>query len=175
MVHGGSQKNSRRVVVVIRARGRYEVSFDSKGRFPVPARVRESLARDGHEVLVASYWRGRLKIFSLADWEAIEEQVAGSGPFAASNENAIYAFIANASEGVLDRTGRLRIPAALREWAGIEREAVVLGVLGVLEVWNPTKLDEQTRRSVAALDTTGGLDDLTLPRRGPAPKVGEDQ
>jgi MraZ protein len=155
---------------VIRARGRYEVRLDSKGRFPVPARVREALGRDGQETLVTAYWRGRLKVFSLEDFESIESQVAGSGPFKAANEDAIYAFIGNANEAKLDRSGRLRLPPKLREWAGIEREAVVLATLGVLELWNPEALEERTEQSRRALDVSGGLEWLALPRRGSGPE-----
>ena len=155
--------------ILIPARGQHEVKLDAKGRFPMPARIRELIGEYGHKALVTAYWNGRLRIYSMDDWEQIELRWANDPEF--SDEDALYAFIANAEEGKLDKSGRLRLPNHLREWADIANEAVIVGLgrIGVLEVWNP---EAYQRRVVAARqgsDRKGDMSRLTIPMRIPAP------
>jgi MraZ protein len=46
---------------------------------------------------------------------------------------------AGADEGSLDKQGRIGIPASLREYAALERDVVVIGVMDRIEIWNPDR------------------------------------
>jgi MraZ protein len=46
-------------------------------------------------------------------------------------------FFSAGDEVVPDKQGRIGIPAVLREYAGLDREVVVIGVRDRLEIWNP--------------------------------------
>jgi len=151
-------------VEVIRARGRFRVKFDDKGRFPLPARIRDVMNTGGHDTLVMSVWDGRVIAFSVPDWENIEDQVAGTGPFAAVRQDAVYAFFSRACEATLDKNGRLRLPPELLEMAGLGKEVVVLAMFGYVELWDPERLDARERRALDNVDQAGGIDFVTLAR-----------
>ena len=56
-----------------------------------------------------------------------------------SGRGFIRIFFSGAEEVVPDKQGRISIPQVLRDYAALEREVVVIGVLDRLEIWNPTK------------------------------------
>ena len=47
---------------------------------------------------------------------------------------------AGASEETPDKQGRINIPPMLREYAGLDRDVVVIGVMNRIEIWDPTAL-----------------------------------
>ena len=50
-----------------------------------------------------------------------------------------------ASDEVPDKQGRISVPSALREYAGLDRDCVVVGNHGTVEIWNPTAWDDYPR------------------------------
>ena len=64
-------------------------------------------------------------------------------------------FFSGGEEATPDKSGRIGIPAPLREYAGLEKEVVVIGVRDRLEIWNPTAWEDYQAdevRRFAALD-----------------------
>ncbi len=107
--------------------------LDEKGRLIMPAKFRDRLA-DG---LVMTKGQERcLYVYTVADFIQIATRLQ-SGP---TSSKAVRDFgrmlLAGASEEVPDRQGRVTIPASLRGYAGLDREAVVVGMVGRLEVWD---------------------------------------
>src|SRR3954471_1919561 len=102
--------------------GEYRHSVDDKGRLAVPSRFRAQLDAG----LVVSRWLDAcLAIHTRTGWDALATKVAGL-PIsdAASRLFQRYVF-AGAFEAELDRQGRVVVPAFLREWAGLDGEAVI--------------------------------------------------
>ena len=60
----------------------------------------------------------------------------------AQGRNLQRSFMANASEVEADKQGRILIPPALREMAGLEKDVVVAGVSDRCEIWDKQKWDE---------------------------------
>ena len=52
-------------------------------------------------------------------------------------------FFANAVEVEMDRLGRVLIPQFLRNIAGLEKDAVIVGVGELIEIWSPTTWQRQ--------------------------------
>ena len=61
------------------------------------------------------------------------------------------ALFASAYEVELDRQGRIVVPASLRELAGLEGDAVIVGARDHAEIWAPTRWDDY-RRAMEAPD-----------------------
>jgi MraZ protein len=53
-----------------------------------------------------------------------------------------YTFTATAVEVTPNAQGRVGIPQALREFAGIEGDALVIGMNNRIEIWSKQKFDE---------------------------------
>ena len=116
--------------------GEYRHSVDDKGRVAVPARFRVQLESGA---VVSRWLDGCLAIHTRPGWEALAARVAGlpvTDP--ASRLFTRYVF-AGAFEADLDRQGRVVLPAFLREWAGLESEAVIVGSRDHAEIWEPSR------------------------------------
>lgn len=120
--------------------GRYEHTIDSKGRLAIPARYRAALERG----LVITRGIDRcLTLYPLAAWAALAEKV-NALPLADANARALRRlFFAEAADATLDGQGRIVVPAALRAYAGIADQAVIVGMNTAIEVWSPARWAEQ--------------------------------
>ena len=113
--------------------GEFEHSLDAKGRLIMPAKLRESI---GDTFVVTKGLDGCLFAFSITEWTNFEEKLK-SLPL--SNKNSrefVRFFLSGATECEIDKQGRFLIPNNLRIAAGLEKEAVVIGVGTRLEIWN---------------------------------------
>ncbi len=114
--------------------GEYRHTVDEKGRVAVPARFRAQLA-DG--AFVSRWIDGCLAIFPRADWDALTARVAGL-PVTDPGARAFGRFLfGGAIEAELDRQGRVLLPTYLRDYAGLEGEAVIVGTRDHAEIWAP--------------------------------------
>lgn len=133
----GERQGTRRVFT-----GEYRHSVDDKGRLAVPARCRAQLD-DG--AFVCKWIDGCLAIFPKSGWDQLAEKVSAL-PIADADARAFSRFLfASAFEVDLDRQGRVVVPAALREHAKLENEAVVVGSRDHLEIWSPARWDAFSR------------------------------
>ena len=129
--------------------GRHAHALDAKGRVAVPARFRDALA----EGVVLTRGIDRcLSLYPMAAWLPLAEKVAAlpiSDPDARNFRRLVFA---EATDLTLDGQGRILVPPELRRYAGLEREALVVGVHTHLEVWSPEAWAAVAER----LDADGG-------------------
>lgn len=116
--------------------GEYRHTIDAKGRIAVPARFRGELVGIAY---VTRWMDGCLAIFPKDAWSALAERVAGLQVSDASARSFARFLFGGAFEVELDRQGRAVLPAALREEAGLNGEAVVVGMRDHVEVWQPER------------------------------------
>lgn len=118
--------------------GEHRHTVDPKGRLILPAEYRERLARGG---FLTKFSGGCLAVFTSEEYELVvsrlREQVR-SGTISVNTTRAIAA----ATKAVKpDNNGRIPVPEALRDWAGIDAEVVIAGLYNHLELWSPTRWD----------------------------------
>jgi MraZ protein len=122
-------------------KGRYLHAVDSKGRVSLPAKLREAVAAYRDDRLVLTHAldpeHDRLHVFPLPLWEEFEEKLARKPLFDRKAEQIRLLYVAPAVDCAIDGHGRILIPPALREHAGIEREAIWVGMNRILELWEP--------------------------------------
>ncbi len=116
--------------------GEYRHAIDEKGRIAVPARFRTQLAESA---FISRWIDACLAVFPRDAWDALTAKVAVL-PVADASARTFSRFIfSSAFELELDRQGRAVVPAGLREWAGLETEAVVVGARDHVELWAPDR------------------------------------
>jgi MraZ protein len=134
--------------------GEYNNSIDPKGRASIPARFRDVLSTSyGDERLVVTKnLENGLTAYPLSSWNEIVERVHQSAPSQEKNA-VIRLMIAPAEECAFDKQGRIQIPHALRTFAALEKEIVVVGLFEKIEIYSQLKYAEVTRKSEELLQT----------------------
>lgn len=120
--------------------GVFNHTLDDKGRLMLPARLREELM---HGLAIARGYEPCLTIFPLALWQEIARRAATMSTANAAVRSFNRTFFSRSFELQPDRTGRILIPAPLREYAAINGEVVIVGANAYLEVWAPNRWEER--------------------------------
>ncbi len=116
--------------------GEYEHSLDTKGRMIMPAKIREDI---GEKFIITKGLDGCLFGFSQNEWSNFEEKLK---TLPLTNKNArdfVRFFLSGAIECEIDKQGRFLIASNLREYAHMEKEAIIIGVGTRIEIWNKDK------------------------------------
>ena len=124
-------------------RGATKVTLDAKGRLAIPTRYRDRLqARcDGH--LVATVDKDYcLLLYPLPDWEEIERKLMRLPSLDKRARRLQRLMVGHATEVDIDGHGRILLSRELREFAGLERQAVLLGQGNRFELWDEERWNE---------------------------------
>lgn len=114
--------------------GEYRHAIDAKGRMFLPARYRSFFTAG------AVLTRGLepcLYLFTVAEWQRVAERIRQLPLTAPEAREWRRFFFGGAFDVVPDEQGRILIPASLRAYAGLESQAVIVGVHTYLEIWSP--------------------------------------
>jgi len=113
--------------------GTHTPRLDEKGRLFLPAKFRDELA----EGLVVTKGQERcLSLFPLAEFERISGKLRAGAVTSKPMRDYSRVFFASAYDQMPDRQGRITVPPALRDYAGLERDCVVTGMNNRIEIWN---------------------------------------
>lgn len=124
---------------VIMFMGEYSHTIDAKGRIIVPAKFRESL---GDNIVVTKGLDNCLFVYTSEDWRKFEEKLR---TLPLTNKDArkfTRFFLAGAAEMEIDKQGRILIPSVLREFAALEKDVVLVGVVSRIEIWDKARWNE---------------------------------
>lgn len=116
--------------------GEYEHTVDRKGRVIVPAKFRQALKE--HQVETLFLTRGLdgcLFLFPESEWRTAENRFKQIPFTKAEGRRFNRLFFSGASEVTVDRLGRLLIAKALKEFAEIKEDVVIVGVSNRIEIW----------------------------------------
>lgn len=134
-------------------KGTFEYRIDAKGRLPVPAPFRRLLGQDGGPAsVVATLLDQCLAVYTLPQWQVLEQQLLSMPPFAKQSKALARRLASQAAECPLDQQGRILVPPVLRREARLEKDVIVVGVLNRFEVWEPSAWAEFLRESEQLLD-----------------------
>lgn len=118
--------------------GQYNHSIDTKGRVIIPAKFREKF---GDSFVVTKGLDGCLYGYDMEEWKAFEERL-GTLPITNKNTRQFTRFfLAGAAECEIDKQGRILLPAVLREFAGLDKEVVLVGSASKIEIWSKDRWD----------------------------------
>lgn len=124
--------------------GTFEHTLDDKGRLSIPSRFREvMLEKQVPERLVVTQGLDTcLFAYALDEWKKFEEKIVNRPLNRSDDRYFVRRLLAGAVDCPLDKQGRIGLPPALRQYAGLNREAVLVGVSNRIEIWSPERWNE---------------------------------
>lgn len=120
--------------------GQYRHNFDAKGRLTIPARFRELLTEGA---FVTQGFEKNLMALTPPAFEIITQQVNQTSITDPTARDLKRLLFSNADRVAPDKNGRILIPQFLREQAGLNSEAVLVGVGDYFEIWSPEQWEEK--------------------------------
>ena len=115
--------------------GTYQPRLDEKGRLFLPAKFRDEFSAG----LVITRGQERcLYVFTEAEFAQLYAQMRQAPVTSKAARDYQRLFLSGASSEVPDKQGRVTVPVPLRDYAGLDRDCVVIGAGSRLEVWDAT-------------------------------------
>jgi MraZ protein len=149
-------------------RGATKVTLDEKGRMVMPTRYREQLVeRAQGRVVVTVDSRDRcLLIYPLPEWELIEAKLTSLPTLNVEARRLTRLMIGHAVDFELDGHGRILLPPELREFAGLQRQGMLIGQGRKFELWSDStwaeRLEEMLKSGKATTGLPSEFDSLSL-------------
>jgi MraZ protein len=148
-------------------RGATKVTLDDKGRMVLPTRQRQRAHERGEGKLVVTVDRDRcLLIYPLPDWEQLEARLMSLPSLQERSRRLQRLMVGHATEIELDGQGRLLLTPELRDFAGLQRHAMLIGQGNRLELWDEARWNERRdfwlKSEETASDLSAELDSLSL-------------
>ena len=115
--------------------GEYLHTIDQKNRLSVPSKFRKELGK----VMVVSKGLDKcLFLYPIEVWKKLAEKLATELPWGkAENRSFMRNMIAGAADIDIDALGRILLPDNLKQFASLEKDAMVVGLYNRVEIWNP--------------------------------------
>jgi MraZ protein len=133
----------------------------------MPTRYRERLREQAQGRVVVTVDRDQcLLIYPLPQWEQIERKLMSLPSLNERARRLQRLMVGHADDLELDAHGRLLLPPQLREFAGLDRHAMLVGQGGRFELWDEARWVERRdfwlKSEESATDLSAELDSLSL-------------
>lgn len=143
--------------------GESTVAIDEKGRLAVPSSYREQLSALCGNCLVVTYnpfERECLWLFPLPEWERMRDQVMQLSSFNTAHRDLQRKLVGAASRVELDGHGRMLLPQTARQAAGLQKQAVLLGIGAKFELWSESAQRARLELPIEEKDITDDMRQL---------------
>ena len=113
--------------------GEYSYIIDHKKRVAIPSKFRKAL---GKKAIVTKGIDKCLTVYTLNEWEKVAKKLGDLPSSRVNVRGFVRVMLSGAVDITLDKLGRILIPDYLKEYAGLEKEVVVVGLSNKIEIWN---------------------------------------
>jgi MraZ protein len=121
-------------------KGSYRYSVDSKGRINIPVKLRKSIVGESNESFVVTRgFEGCLAVYPYDEWKEVEKTIRALPTSEPHNRFFQRTLLDQATDVELDSQARIVVPRELLQFAGIENDVLIVGVLERIELWNPAR------------------------------------
>jgi MraZ protein len=124
--------------------GEFEHTIDDKGRITIPAKFRGRLAAG---MVVTKGIDDCLWLYPEDVWTELAQRTSALPVTDSKAREFSRQLLGGACDTTPDRQGRINLPSYLREYAKIDRQAVIVGLYNHCEIWNADHWRERQERS----------------------------
>jgi transcriptional regulator MraZ len=119
-------------------RGLSKVTLDTKGRMAIPSRYRDRIISrsEGQLILTVDRRDTCLLLYPLPDWEEIERKLTRLPIMHRQSRRLQRLMQGHATEADMDGHGRILVPGVLREFAGLDKQGMLVGQGNRFELWD---------------------------------------
>lgn len=125
--------------VIFMFMGEYNHTIDTKNRLIIPSKFREVL---GDEFVVTKGLDGCLFVYDNEAWAEFEEKLKGLPLTNKEARTFVRFFLAGAASVEVDKQGRILVPSVLKDFAGLTKDVVLVGVASRIEIWSKERWEE---------------------------------
>ena len=138
------QKSGSRLVLTAVFRGATKVTLDAKGRMAMPTRYRGRLsARCDGQIIVTVDKDHCLLVYPLPDWEELERKLVRLPSMNKAARRIVRIMVGYATEVDMDANGRILVSRELRDFASLEKNAMLIGQGNKFELWDEASWNEK--------------------------------
>ncbi|GGM04639.1 division/cell wall cluster transcriptional repressor MraZ [Pseudomonas asuensis] len=140
-------------------RGANAISLDAKGRLTMPSRYRDELLERcaGQLIVTIDAIDTCLCVYPLPEWEIIESKLRELPSLREETRRLQRLLIGNAVDLELDGNGRFLVPPRLRDYARLDKRAVLVGQLNKFQLWDEGAWNGLCESDLKAIKEPGGL------------------
>mgnify|MGYP001211000457 CR=1 FL=1 len=122
--------------------GEYSNSIDQKNRLSIPVKYRKALSpiNNGTFVLTRVFDRC-LILYPLDEWKKVEFQLGSLSSIKIKHRNFVRSIVRCATHVKYDSQGRVAVPDSLLEYAKIDKNVTIIGMIKKIEIWSPKSLN----------------------------------
>jgi MraZ protein len=123
-------------------KGQSRVIVDQKGRISIPVKFRNLLVLESRDALVLLKGLEKcIYAYPVDEWERLTEIFESMSRNIKEKYRFNRRWALYATPVQFDPQGRIQLPQNLREYAAIQNDAIVGGVVDHIEIWNPNDLE----------------------------------
>jgi len=124
--------------------GEFNYTLDSKGRLKIPSKFRSALSPDNDGSFVITKGMDRCVVaYPLVEWQKrVEAGLRELSATSQRNRLFVRSLTRYAATVKLDGQGRIQITQFLKEYANLDRNVRIIGVVNKIEIWNPDDLEK---------------------------------
>jgi len=117
--------------------GHHTYNLDNKGRVSIPPDFREVLTdRFDERLVVMKDYDQCLVGYPIEEWEKLDDRISELPTSDPMVTKFLRNYISSAKVCELDKQGRILIPPALKSYAGLTREVLIIGMSKKIELWD---------------------------------------
>lgn len=123
--------------------GEFEATVDAKGRFLLPAGFKKQLQEgDTVSFVINRGFEKCLSLYPISSWKPLAEKINALNDFDPKVREFKRYFLNGATLVEPDSAGRLLIPPSLKEYAGLQKDIVMVPAGNKMEIWDSVKYKE---------------------------------
>jgi MraZ protein len=130
--------------------GTFTHTIDAKGRTALPVKLREALAAADEPRIVLMRNPNARSILALPQsaFSRAAENVMAASPFDATAQRNVLKYFSTSHQVDLDQSGRVLVPPDLREWAGLQKDVVWVGMGASIQLFDKAAHEAEMAQDV---------------------------